>query len=411
VRSRAWILAAGLAICGTAGHAQTGLSTFVYAAGFASPVGIVQDPTNPVIQFVVEQGGRIRTVRAGSIVGDFLDIRADILSGGERGLLGLAFAPDYATSGRFYVNFTDPSGNTVIARFLRSTDLLAFPASRFDLKIGGAPSIAQPYPNHNGGQIAFGPDGYLYIGMGDGGSGNDPENRAQDPTTFLGKMLRIDVDVPLTDPAGYRAPADNPWAAGPAGWRPEIWSVGLRNPWRFSFDSVARGGTGALVIADVGQGAFEEIDYEPRGIGGRNYGWRVREGAHDNVTSPPPLFFPLTEPILDYSHAEGSSITGGFVYRGTRLAAAFRGRYFFADFVAGRVWSIGLALDAQANATVTDRIEHTAELNAGAPLGNISSFGLDAGGELFVVNYAGSILKIVDPTIPPPTPTNLRIVP
>ena len=285
--------------------AQPPARTRVVASGLASPVAFVQDPSNAAVQFVVEQGGRIRVVND-EVLGaaDFLDLRGAIPSGGERGLLGLAFAPDYATSRRFYVNFTNPAGNTVVARFKRSTadPLVADPSTRFDLRWGTSPSasrfIAQPFANHNGGNLAFGPDGYLYIGMGDGGSADDPQSRAQNPAEFLGKMLRIDVNVADTDAMGYAVPPSNPFvSSGPAGTLPEIWSFGMRNPWRFSFDSPARGGTGALIIGDVGQGAWEEIDYEPAGRGGRNYGWRIREGAHDHVTSPAAAFAPLTDPI------------------------------------------------------------------------------------------------------------------
>ena len=312
-------------------HAQ--LRAQVYASGFASPVAFVQDPTDRGVQFVVQQSGRIRVVRNGAVLSsDFLNLTSAITSGGERGLLGLAFAPDYASSGRFFVNFTNTSGDTVVARFRRSADpVVADPSTRFDLRLGGSDRfLDQPFSNHNGGHLAFGPDGYLYIGLGDGGSGNDPDHRAQNPAELLGKMLRIDTNVPDSDPAGYRIPADNPFI-GPHPARDEIWSFGLRNPWRYSFDDVGRGGTGALVIADVGQSLREEINYEPRNRGGRNYGWRNREGTANNVTSRPLAFEPPTDPIFEYGRNDGGSVTGGFVYRGARLGATFRGRYFFAD--------------------------------------------------------------------------------
>jgi glucose/arabinose dehydrogenase len=319
--------------------AQSTLTSRVYASGFASPVAFIQDPTNNSRQFVVEQGGRIRVVENGTVLSaDFLNLAGSITSGGERGLLGMAVAPDYATSGRFYVNFTDLAGNTVVARYVRSASsaVTADPASRFDLRWpSGLGYIFQPYANHNAGNLAFGPDGYLYVGMGDGGSANDPENRAQNPSELLGKMLRIDVNVPVSNPNGYVVPSSNPFVSGgPAGVLKEIWSFGLRNPWRWSFDMPSRGGSGALIIADVGQGAWEEVDYEPAGQSGRNYGWRCKEGAHLNVTSPPPVYTPstgLTDPIYEYSHSVGQSITGGFVYRGTALPSSFRGRYFYAD--------------------------------------------------------------------------------
>jgi glucose/arabinose dehydrogenase len=360
-------------------------------SGLSSPVAFVQDPADATIQYVVQQGGRIRLIRNGALqTTPFLDLTSAISSGGERGLLGMALPPNDTTSGRFYVNFTNPAGDTVIARFKRSTNpLVADPASRFDLTWStGQPFIVQPYSNHNGGTIVFGPDGYLYIGMGDGGSGNDPEHRAQDPNELLGKMLRIDVSVPDSNTAGFAIPPDNPFRNT---GRPEIWSFGLRNPWKFSFDDPARGGTGALVIADVGQNLWEEVDYEPAGRGGLNYGWRNREGAHDNIVSRPPAFTPLVDPIFEYNHQVGSSITGGYVYRGSALGAAYRGRYFFGDFVAGRIWSVALTVNpSTGNATTSDLREHTAELSSSS----ISSFGVDAAGELYYVNYGGTIVRI-----------------
>ncbi len=239
------ILAVALIVCLAPGDAQgPSLRVRVYATGFQNPVAFVQDPTDRAVQFVVEQSGVIRAVRAGTVLAThFLDITSSVLAGGERGLLGLAFAPDYAASGRFYVNFTNNQGHTVVARFRRSANAaVADPASRFDLRWGGPAGptfIQQPFANHNGGHLAFGPDGYLYIGLGDGGSGNDPDHRAQEPSDLLGKMLRIDVSVPDNDPVGYRVPAGNPFAGGPVGARPEIWSFGLRNPWRYSFDDPA----------------------------------------------------------------------------------------------------------------------------------------------------------------------------
>jgi glucose/arabinose dehydrogenase len=392
------------------------LTTRVQASGFTLPVDFVQDPTDRDVQFVVQQDGHIRVIRAGIVQpADFLDLSSATEASAERGLLGLAFPPDAATSRRFFVDFTDLAGNTVVARFTRSrtNPLIADPASRFDLRWApdGATTIAQPYANHNGGHLVFGPDGFLYVGMGDGGSANDPEGRAQNPGELLGKILRIDVAVPDDDRAGYRVPPDNPFVDGlPVAARPEIWDVGVRNPWRFSFDDPARGGTGGLLVADVGQNRWEEIDYEPAGAGGRNYGWRNREGAHDNVTSLPPSFVPLIDPVYEYGHDVGDSITGGFVYRGSELGPSYTGRYFFADFVRGRVWSLALSV-GNGEAQASSLIEHTAELGGGA-LGNLSSFGVDASGELYLVGYStGTILKIVGAGRPPAAPTNLRILP
>jgi glucose/arabinose dehydrogenase len=397
-------------ICLTAAapaHAQ--LQGQVYASGFQSPVAFVQDPTDRSVQLVVEQRGRIRVVRSGTIVGDdFLNLSAAVSCCGEQGLLGLAFAPDYASSGRFYVNFTNTAGDTVVARFNRSAiPTLADPASRFDLQLERTRVIDQPFANHNGGHLVFGPDGYLYIGLGDGGSGNDPDHRAQNPNELLGKMLRIDVNVPATDAIGYRIPPDNPFV-GASSVRGEIWAFGLRNPWRYSFDEVARGGAGALVIADVGQNQREEINYEPRGAGGRNYGWRNREGTRDNVTSRP-LYSTPTDPIFEYGRNDGISVTGGFVYRGARLGAGYRGRYFFADY-SGRVWSLALSIEPSGEARASDRREHTAELGGSAMLGNVSSFGVDSDGELYIVNHSGRIVRITGPLTTPPPPAGLKII-
>jgi glucose/arabinose dehydrogenase len=394
---------------GTDAAAQ--LRTRVYASGFTQPLGFVQDPTDSSVQFVVQQAGRIRVVRDGVLLAaDFLDITSSVRSGGERGLLGLAFPPDTAQTGRFFVNFTNNDGDTVVARFRRSSDpLIADRSSRFDLRWNGASGpapIEQPFSNHNGGHLAFGPDGYLYIGLGDGGSGDDPGNRAQDRSTLLGKMLRVDVSVPDSDPLGYAVPADNPFVAG--GARPEVWSFGWRNPWRYTFDDPSRGGTGAMVAADVGQDAWEEVNYEPRGRGGRNYGWSIREGAHDNVTTRAPAFGPLVEPIHEYNHSTGSSITGGYVYRGASLGAAFRGRYFFADFVRSRVWSLALTIDGAGEASASDVREHTTELGGSTELAGVSSFGVDASGELYIVSHSrGVILKIIGAL---EAPANLRII-
>jgi glucose/arabinose dehydrogenase len=386
----------------------------IFASGFQAPVAFVQDPTNAMVFFVVEQAGRIRAIRNRSVeAADFLDIRSAVGSGGERGLLGLAFSPDYASSGRFFVNFTDRNGDTVVARFRRSSNpLVADPASRFDLRWGSARQavIRQPFSNHNGGHLAFGPDGYLYIGLGDGGSGNDPENHAQNPNSLLGKFLRIEVNVPNSHPSGYVIPADNPFLDGvPIAALPEIWSMGLRNPWRYCFDDPARGGTGALVIADVGQGAWEEVNYEPPNRGARNYGWRNREGAHSNVGTAAPAYEPLIDPIHEYPRSQGQSITGGFVYRGRALGTAFAGRYFFGDFVARRVWSIALTVSSTTGeATSSGVTEHTGSLGGSGQIGNVSSFGVDADGELYIVSYdRGRILRLVGA---PPTPTTLRII-
>jgi glucose/arabinose dehydrogenase len=378
-----------------------------YVSGLSLPLAFVQDPGDATIQYVLQQGGRIRLIRNGVLqTTPFLDLTSSIASGGERGLLGMALPADYATSGRFFVNFTNTSGDTVVARFRRSASnpLAADASSRFDLVWStGERVIRQPFSNHNGGSLVFGPDGYLYIGMGDGGSGNDPQHLAQNMGSLLGKMLRIDVSVPDTHATGFVIPPDNPFRTSSA---PEIWSIGLRNPWKFTFDNPARGGTGAMLIADVGQGAWEEINYEPAGRGGVNYGWRNREGAHNNVTTLPPAFQPLVDPIHEYSHSVGQSITGGYVYRGSALGATYRGRYFYGDFVSGRVWSIALTVNASTGvAAASDQVEHTTELSSRS----VSTFGVDSSGELYVVNYSSGTIARIESTapVPPPPPSPL----
>lgn len=401
---------AGLLI-GLPAIAQAQLRAQIVAAGLTSPVAFVADPIDPSTFYVVEQRGTIRTVRDNTAsTTPLLDLRSSIAAGGERGLLGMAFppalseveGPDALSSRRFFVNFTNQSGHTVVARYTRDANGAVIESSRFDLVWpDGRRFIEQPFSNHNGGHLAFGPDGYLYIGLGDGGSGGDPLNNAQNPNTLLGKMLRIDVSVPDDDPRGYRVPEDNPFVdRAPVAALTEIWAFGLRNPWRYSFDDWTRGGTGALVIADVGQTAREEVNWEPRGAGGRNYGWRLREGRAGYDQRQPAAYLPLTEPIHEYPRSDGQSITGGFVYRGDALPAMFNGRYLFADYVAGRVYSIGLALDERQEATAVDRLELTQLLGGTAELGLISSFGVDAEGELYLVSYSrGRILKII-PQIP-----------
>jgi glucose/arabinose dehydrogenase len=377
--------------------------------GLPQLLGFVQDPADRSVQFLVRQTGTIHVVRNGAIAPvPFLDLSRDIKIGFEGGLLGLVFAEDAATR-RFWVNFTNREGHTVIARFQRSASnpYQADMSTRFDLLWpGGNRFIFQPTNIHNGGHLAFGPDGYLYIGLGDGGPHRDLHNNAQSPDTLLGKMLRIDVNVPDSDSKGYRIPSDNPFLDGdPVRALGEIWAFGFRNPWKYSFDDPSRGGTGALIVADVGENQREEINYEPRGAGGRNYGWRNREGSVETplIQHVAPAFTPLTDPIVDYDHSVGQSVAGGFVYRGTALRAQYQGRYFVADYVQGRVWSLGLRIDpVTAEARVTDAVEHTAEL---APVGRtfISSFGIDADGELYLVQWTppdgtGSIFKIVSAT-------------
>lgn len=391
------LVAALLVLAPAAASAQ--LRSTLLVAGLNDPVALVPDPAFADVFYVVEQGGLVRVVRDGVLLPvPFADFTALTTATGERGLLGMAFAPNTA-SGRVFFNYTNLDGHTVVARYRRTSaaPLTVDVSTRLDLRWpNGERFIRQPAANHNGGHLAFGPDGFLYVGLGDGGGSNDPNNHAQNPDSLLGKMLRLDVSVPDADPKGYQVPPDNPFVDGvPLAARHEIWAFGLRNPWRYAFDDLGAGATGALIIGDVGQGAREEIDYEPRGAGGRNYGWRLREGRlpTPGVTQMAPAYGPLTDPIHEYPRADGQAVTGGFVYRGQALGAAYRGRYFFADYVRSRVWSLALTTDAATGeATAGGLIEHTGEL--GGALGGIAAFGRDLDGELYLVTFAGEIRKI-----------------
>jgi glucose/arabinose dehydrogenase len=330
--------------------------------------------------FVVEQPGRVRIIRNGTLqAAPFLDISDRISCCGERGLLSIAFPPGYASSGRFYVNYTNKSGNTIVARYrVTANPDVADPDSEEVVL-----AVAQPYTNHNGGQLAFGPnDGYLYIGMGDGGSAGDPQNRAQNPASLLGKMLRIDVES--GDPLTYTVPATNPFS-GTAGYRGEIWALGLRNPWRFSFDA----GSGDLYIGDVGQDRYEEIDYQPASSsGGENYGWRIMEGNHcfNPVDCEPSG---LIQPIAEYPHPPGecASVTGGMVYRGSAYPG-LTGIYFYGDYCSGRIWAL-----------VTDGPGWQSHLVHDAAF-SVSSFGSDEAGNLWLAKYApasqGAVYRVAE---------------
>ncbi len=318
--------------------------------------------------FVLEQAGRIRIIREETVSPvPFLDITARVGSQGfEQGLLGLAFHPDFSLNGTFFVNYTDLNGDTVIARFLATGDNmdLADPGSEQRLLL-----VKQPYRNHNGGGMAFGPDGYLYIGLGDGGSAGDPQNNSQSVNSLLGKMLRIDVDQ--GDP--YGIPPDNPFNDGTG--LPEIWAYGLRNPWGFSFDRL----TGDLYIADVGQSQWEEINFIEAGSpGGGNFGWRFFEGMHSYQDSPPSgiEFIP---PVAEYAHDLGCSVTGGVVYRGERLPE-FQGIYLYGDYCSQRIW--GLTRNAQGNWVNSVLFEG---------IGSITSFGEDESGEVYLVTHEGQL--------------------
>jgi len=323
--------------------------------------------------FITLQGGLVRIHDGTRLLPDpFLDLRSLVTSDGERGLLSIAFHPDYARNGFFYVNYTDLSGDTVVARYSVSATNpnRADPASAKRLLF-----VDQPYPNHNGGQLQFGPDGYLYIGMGDGGSAGDPENRAQNRAVLLGKMLRIDVNA--GDP--YAIPPSNPYASNGAG-RGEIWAYGLRNPWRFSFDRAS----GDLWIADVGQGSWEEIDRQPAtSIGGENYGWDVLEGTHCfGATSCTRTG--TVDPIVEYNHTGGAcSVTGGYVYRGTR-SPRLEGMYLYGDYCNGKIWGARNTGAGWSPVQLAD----TTYL--------ISTFGEDVNGEIYVADHTGAVYHIVD---------------
>ena len=394
------------------------LRSEVVASGLSFPVAFIPDPVIPNVFYIVQQGGIVRVLQGGQLLAtSFINLSGSISCCGERGLLGMAFPPDAATTGRVFFNFTNQNGDTVVARFTRtpSNPLVAVPATRFDLRWStGLRVISQPFSNHNGGNLAFGADGFLYVGLGDGGDGNDPQNNAQNPGELLGKFLRINTVVPDSDPNGFTVPSNNPFLDGvPIPALPEIWSFGWRNPWRYSFDDFGPGATGALIVGDVGQGAREEVDYEPFGAGGRNYGWRMREGtiATPDVPAITPAFLPLTEPIYDYRRDVGTTVTGGYVYRGSQLPAQYRGRYFFADFGASRVWSMGLSINpTTGEATRTDIVEHTEELGGAAFLGGIASFGRDLQGELYLATFAGRILRIASAAVAPNAPQGFQAV-
>jgi glucose/arabinose dehydrogenase len=349
------------------------------ATGFSSPVHIAHSGDGSGRLFVVEREGRIRIIKNGTVLPvPFLDISSRVASGGqEQGLLSVVFPPGYS-SGQpvFYVDYTGTQGvgDTVISRFTTSTDPdAADPASEEQLL-----TVAQPFTNHNGGQLAFGPDGFLYIGLGDGGGAGDPSNNAQDPGSLLGKILRVDV-APGTE--GYAVPGSNPFV-NRAGFRPEIWALGLRNPWRFSFDRA----TGDLYIADVGQNSFEEVDVqEASGGGGQNYGWNIREGL-SCFQSAACAQSGLTPPVHVYDHSQGEcSITGGFVYRGQEIPA-LRGVYVYGDFCSGRIWGL-----RQADGIWENKLLLESKLA-------LSTFGEDEAGNLYVADLSGgSIYKIFVP--------------
>jgi glucose/arabinose dehydrogenase len=364
-----------LAVLLTPVPAMAAVTLTPIATGLSQPVLVTNAGDGSGRLFVVEQGGIIRVIKNGTLLPrPFLDISSVVSKGGERGLLGLAFHPSYETNGKFYVDFTRADGDTAINEYHVSADP--------DVADRGSGrriiTIQQPYANHNGGMIAFGPDRYLYIGMGDGGSGGDPGNRAQNRDSLLGKILRIDING-MSSGRGYRIPSSNPYV-GRAG-RDEIWSSGLRNPWRFSFDRL----NGTIWIGDVGQGRYEEIDRSTKAHSygrGLNYGWRVLEGKHCYKPSSGCSQTGKTKPVVEYSHAAGAcAVTGGYAYRGT-ASTRLVGQYVFGDFCNGRIWTVKQSVSPPTASLLID----TGLL--------VSSFGEDEQGELYVVDLNGTVYRL-----------------
>ena len=347
------------------------------ANNLSQPVGLTAPPGDTARIFIIEKTGAIRILRAGQVLPRaFLDISGLVSGGSEQGLLGLAFHPQYASNGKFYVDYTDRSGDTRVVEYLVSSNPDSASATSREILF-----VDQPFANHNGGQVAFGPDGYLYIGLGDGGSGGDPQGNGQNLDALLGKILRIDVN----SGSPYAIPAGNPFQ-GQTGKRGEIWSYGLRNPWRFSFDR----GNGDMYIGDVGQDRWEEADYEPAGMGGRNYGWVRMEGMHCYPPGATCNQTGLTLPVVEYDHQAGCSVTGGYVYRGG-LLPELAGTYFYGDYCTGIVRSFKIL-----NGSAVDEKDWTAALRteAGGAMQGLSSFGLDAAGELYLVLLSGEVYRL-----------------
>jgi len=383
------ICACVVAACGAAANAQ--LTTELLVSGIDRPVFMTHAGDGSGRIFIIEQEGAIRIVDTdGTLLPTpFIDIDPIVgggTSGGnEQGLLGLAFHPDYANNGKFYLNYINTSGDTRIVEYeVSSTDPnQADPSTQRVIM-----AYDQPFSNHNGGWVGFGPDGFLYISSGDGGSANDPGNRASNLGSFLGKLHRIDIDggddFPADSLQNYEIPADNPFV-DQAGAVDSIWAYGLRNPWRTSFDR----DTGDLWIADVGQFSREEVNFAPAGDeGGQHYGWRCREGFNSTGLSCGQVSG-FTDPVHDYGHgANGCSITGGYAYRGCALGEDFQGLYFFSDFCSGRVWTLD----------PSNGFANTLQFSSGF---SVSSFGETEDGELLVADlFAGRVYRLVNPDAP-----------
>jgi glucose/arabinose dehydrogenase len=349
--------------------------------GLTRPVYVTHAGDGSGRIFVVEQTGYIRIFKNGALLSTpFLDVHSRVSCCGEQGLLSVAFPPGYESKGYFYVDYTNTSGNTVVARYhVNPTNPDVAITSTEQIVL----AVSQPFANHNGGQLAFGPhDGYLYIGLGDGGSGGDPGNRAQNPDELLGKLLRIDVET--GNPVTYTIPVTNPYTQT-AGYRGEVWALGLRNPWRFSFDRQ----TQALYVGDVGQSSWEEIDYQPvSSPGGENYGWRCYEGNHAYNTTGCGPAGNYTSPVFEYSHTLGCSVTGGFVYRGV-VYPRMQGVYFYGDACSGRIW--GLKFDG--SSWQNTQLSQLANASYA-----ITTFGEDEVGNVYIAHYNnGTVYQITDP--------------
>jgi glucose/arabinose dehydrogenase len=346
------------------------------SSGLSQPLEVVDPNDGSGRLFIVEKTGTVRILNDGQVSDTpFLDITDHVSGGSEQGLLSLAFDPKFKENGVFYIDYTNTDGNTRVERWRLSNDNpdQADPSTAFQIL-----AVDQPYPNHNGGLLMFGPDGELYIGLGDGGSQGDPNGNGQNLNTLLGKILRIHVDPTNTDADHpYSIPKDNPFV-DKLNARPEIWSYGLRNPWRFSFDRK----TGDVYIADVGQSTYEEIDVQPANSkGGENYGWNIMEGDSCYAATPC-VQSGLTLPVFTYTHDSGCSVTGGFVYRG-KAFSSLDGIYLFADYCSGLLWGLGKNADGAWTAS--------APVDTGL---SVSSFGEDASGELYVTDLNGGVYKV-----------------
>jgi len=345
--------------------------------GLSQPVDLQSTPGDTNRLFIVEKAGIIRVFRDGALLPrPFLDISARVSTGTEQGLLGLAFHPQFATNRRFYVDYTDGSGDTRVVEFLADAGLDSASATEREILF-----VAQPASNHNGGQIAFGPDGYLYVALGDGGGGGDTYHNGQNLGSLLAKLLRLNVDAG----SSYSIPPDNPFV-GRTGAKEETWDYGLRNPWRFSFDRL----NGDIYIGDVGQNLYEEVDYEPHQAGGKNYGWSIMEGLHCYNASTCNRAG-LTLPVAEYSHQDGCSITGGYIYRGSEIPE-LNGLYFYGDYCTGIVRSFKID---QGKAVNAQDWTSTLRTQSGGRMEQLSSFGQDARGELYMVLLTGEVYQIV----------------